>query len=115
MAALLAADKLVRRISMRVVELTERGAHAAPGSLFLGRPTEENEARPLQGLRNLGGVDDAVEWCAQVHDGDVRGVLLWGWSVLLLQRKAFERQARRAQWVAALLVSLGHHFDHGAK
>jgi hypothetical protein len=76
MAALLAADKLVWRISMRVIELAEHGAHATLGSLLLGRPAEENEARPLQGLRNLGGVDDAVERCAQVHDGDVRGVLL---------------------------------------
>jgi hypothetical protein len=76
MAALLAADKLVRCISMRVVELTERGAHAASGSLLLGGPAEENETCPLQGLRNLGGVDDAVERCAQVHDGDVRGFLL---------------------------------------
>jgi hypothetical protein len=71
MAALLAADKIVRCISMRVVELAERGAHAAPGSLLVGRPAEENEACPLQGLHNLGGVDDAVERCAQVHDGDV--------------------------------------------
>jgi hypothetical protein len=93
MAALLAADKLVRHVSMHVVELAERGAHAASCSLLLGRPAEENEACPLQGLCNLGGVDDAVERCAQVHDGDVRGVLLWEWSVLLLQRKAFERRA----------------------
>jgi hypothetical protein len=35
-----------------------------------------------------------IERCAQVHDGDDRSVLLWEWSVLLLQRKAFERQAR---------------------
>jgi hypothetical protein len=77
MVALLAANKLVRRISMRIVELAERGAHAAPGSLLLGRPAEENKARPLQGLRNPGGVDDTVEQCTQVHDGDVRGVLLW--------------------------------------
>jgi hypothetical protein len=76
MAALLVVDKLVRRISMCVVELAERGAHAAPGSLLLGRPAEENEARLLQGLRNPGGVDDAVEQCVQVHDGDVRGILL---------------------------------------
>jgi hypothetical protein len=47
MGALLAADKLVRRISMRVVELAERGAHMTPGSLFPGRPAEENEAHPL--------------------------------------------------------------------
>jgi hypothetical protein len=100
MAMLLAVDKLVQHVSMRVVELAECGAHAASGGLLLGRPAEENEARPLQGLRNLGGVDDAVEWCTQVHDGDVRGVLLWERSVLLLQRKA-----RGVRWVAALLVS----------
>jgi hypothetical protein len=74
---LLAADKLVRCISMRVIELAKRGAHVAPGSLLPSRPAEENEARPLQGLRDLGGVDDAVERCVQVHDGDIRGVLLW--------------------------------------
>jgi hypothetical protein len=34
-----------------------------------------------------------VEWCTQVHDGDIRGVLLWEWSVLLLWKKAFERRA----------------------
>jgi hypothetical protein len=84
MAALLAVDKLVRCVSMRVIELTERGAHATPDSLLLSRPAEENEACPLQGLRNLGRVNDVVERCAQVHDGDVRGVLLWEWSVLLL-------------------------------
>jgi hypothetical protein len=105
MAALLATDKLVWRISMCIVELTERGAHAAPGSLLLGRPAKENEARLLQGLCNPGRVNDAVEWCAQVHDGNVQGVLLWEWSVLLLRRKAFERRARGARWVAALLVS----------
>jgi hypothetical protein len=38
-----------------------------------------------------------IERCAQVHDGDVRGVLLWEWSVLRLQRKAFERRARGAR------------------
>jgi hypothetical protein len=76
MAALLATDKLVWRISMCVIELAECGAHAAPGSLLLGHPAEKNEARPLQGLCNPGGVDDAIERCAQVHDGDVRGVQL---------------------------------------
>jgi hypothetical protein len=115
MAALLAVDELIGRISMRVVELTERGAHVTPGDLFPGRPAEENEARPLQGLCDPGGVDDAVERCAQVHDGDIRGVLLWEWSVLFLQRKAFERRARGARRVVALLISQGHHFDHGAK
>jgi hypothetical protein len=115
MAALLAVNKLVRCISMRVVELAERGAHAAPGSLLPGHPAEENEARLLQVLCDLGEVDDVVERCAQVHDGDVRGILLWEWSVLLLQRKAFEWLARGARWVTALLISQGHHFDHGAK
>jgi hypothetical protein len=38
-----------------------------------------------------------VEWCAQVHDGDVRGVLLWEWSNLLLRKKAFEQRARGAR------------------
>jgi hypothetical protein len=71
MATLLAADKFVQCISMRVIELEERGAHAAPGSLLLGRSAKENETRPLQGLRNSGGVDDAVERCVEVHDGDV--------------------------------------------
>jgi hypothetical protein len=64
MAMLLAADKLVRCISMRVIELTERGAHVMPGRLLPGRPPEENEARLLQGLRDPGRVDDAVERCA---------------------------------------------------
>jgi hypothetical protein len=76
MAALLATDKLAWRASMRVVELAERGARATPDSLLLGRPAEEDEARPLQGLCYPGEVDDVVERCAQVHDGDVRGVLL---------------------------------------
>jgi hypothetical protein len=56
---------------MRIIELAERGAHATPGSLLLGRPAEENEAHPLQGLCEPGGVNDVVERCAQVHNGDV--------------------------------------------
>jgi hypothetical protein len=74
---------------MHVVELTERGAHTAPVNLILCHLAEEYEVRPLQGLRNLDGVDDVVEWCVQVHHGDVRGILL-------LWRKAFERRARGA-------------------
>jgi hypothetical protein len=97
MAAPLAMNKFVRRISMRVIELVERGAHATPYGLLLGRPAEEDEARPLQGLRYLDGVDDAVERCAQVHNSDVQGVLLWEWSILLLWRKAFEQRARGAR------------------
>jgi hypothetical protein len=94
MAVPLAMSKLNRCVSMRVVELAEHGARSASGVLVLGHLAEENEARPLQGFCNLDGVDDMVEWCAQVHHGDVRGVLLWEWSVLLLWRKAFERRAR---------------------
>jgi hypothetical protein len=97
MATLLAMGKLIWRVSMRVIELAERGAHATLNGLLLGHLAEENEARLLQGLRNLDGVDDVVERCAQVHDGDVRGVLLWEWSVLLLWRKAFERRAHGAR------------------
>jgi hypothetical protein len=70
---------------------------------------------PLQGLCDLDRVNDVVEWCVQVHDGDVRGVLLWEWSVLLLRKKAIEWRAHGAPWVTALLVPQGHHFDHGAK
>jgi hypothetical protein len=61
---------------MRVVELTERGAHAALGIFILGHLAEEDKTRPFQGLRDLDGVDDMVKWCAQVHDSDIQGVLL---------------------------------------
>jgi hypothetical protein len=77
MAAPLAMSKLIRRVSMRVIELVEHGAHPTLGDLIIGHLAEKNEACPLQGLRNLDGVDDVVEWCAQIHDGDLRGVLLW--------------------------------------
>jgi hypothetical protein len=82
---------------LRIIELAERGAHAAPGIFILGCLAEEDETRPFQGLRDLDGVDDVVEWCVQIHDGDVRGVLLWEWSYLLLWKKAFERRARGAR------------------
>jgi hypothetical protein len=61
---------------MHVVELAECGARAALVGLILSHLAEEDETRPLQGLGDPGGVDDAVERCTQVHDGDVRGVLL---------------------------------------
>jgi hypothetical protein len=61
MAAPLAMSKIVRCISMRVVELAERGAHAASGDLILSHLAEKNEARPLQGFSNLDGLDDVVE------------------------------------------------------
>jgi hypothetical protein len=74
------------------VELTVRGAHAAPSIYILGHLVEEDEPRPFQGLRDLDRVDEVVEWCTQVHDSTVRGVLL-------LRQKAFKRQARGAWWV----------------
>jgi hypothetical protein len=49
---------------MHVVELAERGACAAPVSLALSHLAKENEVRPLQGLGDLGGTDDAVEGSA---------------------------------------------------
>jgi hypothetical protein len=86
-------SKLNQRASMRIVELAEHGARSTLGVLVLGHLAEENEARPLQGFCNLDGVDDVVEWCTQVHHGDVRGVLLWERSVLLLWKKVFEWRA----------------------
>jgi hypothetical protein len=56
-------SKLDWCISMHVVELAKRGARTAPLDLILSHLAEEYEARPLQGLRNLDGVDDVVEWC----------------------------------------------------
>jgi hypothetical protein len=60
---------------------------------LLHRLAEEDETRPLQGLGDPGGVDDAAEGSVQVHHGDVRGILLWEWSILLLRKKAFRRRA----------------------
>jgi hypothetical protein len=82
---------------MRVVELVERGSHAVSGVFILGHLAEEDEAHPLQGFGDLNGVDDMIDRCVQVHDGDIRGVLLWEWSVLLLHRKAYERRAHGAR------------------
>jgi hypothetical protein len=50
--------------TLRVIELTEHGAHAAPSIFVLDHLAEEDEACPLQGLNDLDGVDDVVEWCA---------------------------------------------------
>jgi hypothetical protein len=86
-------SKLNWRASLRIMELAEFGAHSVLGVLVLGHLAEENEARPLQGLDDPGGVDDAVEWCVQVHHGDIRGILLWERSILLLWKKAFGRWA----------------------
>jgi hypothetical protein len=70
-------SKLSRCVSMNIIQLAERGASAASVDLVLSHLAEEDETRVLQGLGDPGGVDDAVERCEQVHDGDVRGVLLW--------------------------------------
>jgi hypothetical protein len=86
-----------QRSALCIVQLMERGAHTTPGVFVIGHLAEEGDAHPLQGLCDLDGVDDMVEWCAQVHDGDIRGVLLWEWSVLLLRKKAFKRWARSAR------------------
>jgi hypothetical protein len=90
-------SKIDRCVSMHVVELAERGARTAPVDLILSHLAKEYKARLLQGLRNLDGVDDVVERCAQVHYGDVWGILLWEQSILLLWRMAFERRARGAR------------------
>jgi hypothetical protein len=82
---------------MHVIELAERGARAAPVGLVLSHLAEEDETRPLQGLGDPSGIDDAAKGSAQVHHGDVRGVLLWEWSILLLWRKASGRRALRAR------------------
>jgi hypothetical protein len=60
-----------RRDTLRIVELTECGAHVAPDIFILGHLAEEDEMHPFQGLCDLDGVDDVVERCAQVHDSDV--------------------------------------------
>jgi hypothetical protein len=71
MAAPQVMSKLNRRASMRIIDIAEHGARSTLGVLVLGHLAEENEARPLQGFCNLDGVDDVVEWCTQVHHGDV--------------------------------------------
>jgi hypothetical protein len=90
-------SKLGRCVSMHVIELAERGARAALVGLILSHLAEEDETRPLQGLGNPGEVDDAAEGCAQVQHGDVRGILLWERSILLLRKKAFGRWALGAR------------------
>jgi hypothetical protein len=62
---------------MHVVELAERGTCTVLVGLVLSHLAKENEARPLQGLGDSGGIDDAVEGNAQVLHGDVQGVPLW--------------------------------------
>jgi hypothetical protein len=90
-------SKLGRCVSRHVIELAECGARTTPVGLVLSHLAEEDEACPLQGLGDLGGVDDTVEWCMQVHHRDIQGVLLWEQSVLLLWKKAFGRRALGAR------------------
>jgi hypothetical protein len=90
-------SELGQCLSMHVIELAERGARAAPVGLVLSHLAKKDETRPLQGLGDPGGIDDAAEGSAQVHHGDVRGLLLWEWSILLLWKKAFGRRALGAR------------------
>jgi hypothetical protein len=46
-----------------------------------------------------------IEGSTQVHHGDIWGILLWEWSILLLWKKVSGRRALGAQRVAALLFS----------
>jgi hypothetical protein len=69
-------SKLRRCISMHIIELAERGARTAPVGLVLSHLAKEDKTRLLQGLGDPGRVDDAAEGCAQVHPGDVRGILI---------------------------------------
>jgi hypothetical protein len=62
---------------MHVIELAECGARVALVGLVLGHLAEEDETRPLQGLGDPGGANDAAEGSMQVHHGDVWGILLW--------------------------------------
>jgi hypothetical protein len=57
-------SELGRCVSMHVVELAERGARTAPAGLVLSHLAEEDETRLLQGLGDLGGIDDAAEGSA---------------------------------------------------
>jgi hypothetical protein len=74
----------------------DHGIHTASGLIDVNRPSQEGDAGLLQGLNGLDRVDGTVEWCTQVHNGDVRGVLLWEQSHLLMWKKALEWRARGA-------------------
>jgi hypothetical protein len=83
--------------TLRDIELIEHGVHTASGVIDVHRLSREGGASLLQVLGGPDGVDGLVEWCMQVHDSDVRGVLLWEWSNLLQWKKTFERRARSAR------------------
>jgi hypothetical protein len=76
-AAAQVTGELGRCVYVHAVELAEHGARTASVGLVLSHLAKENEVRPLQGLGDPSGIDDAVEGSAQVHHGDVRGVPLW--------------------------------------
>jgi hypothetical protein len=103
-----------QRRTLHGVELMEHGTHAMLSVFDIGRFVEECDARLLQSLGGLDGVDGMVEWCVQVHNGDIQGVLRWERSSFLLWKKAFERRARRA-WCVAAFLAQGQHLDHGTK
>jgi hypothetical protein len=113
MIASRAASFSSQRRTLHGVELMERGTHAMLSVFDVGRFVEECDARLLQSLGGLDGVDGMVEWCVQVHNGDIQGVLRWERSSFLLWKKAFERRARGAWCVAAFLTPQGQHLDHG--
>jgi hypothetical protein len=50
--------------ALRIIEITERGAHVAPSVFIIGHLAKEGNARPLQGLCGLDAVEGVVEWCA---------------------------------------------------
>jgi hypothetical protein len=89
--------ELGRCMSMHVIEFAERGTCMAPVCLVLSHLAKENEARPLQGLGDPGGIDDTAKGSVLVHHGDARGVPLWESGVLLLRRWALERRVLGAR------------------
>jgi hypothetical protein len=63
--------------TLRGRELTEYGVHTSSGVVDVHRLSQEGGAIPLQVLGGPDGADGLVEWCMQVDDSDVQGVLLW--------------------------------------
>jgi hypothetical protein len=59
-----------QRGALHGVELVERGTHTMP-VFFDVSHLPRRVMRLLQVLGGLDGVDGGVEWCMQVHDGDV--------------------------------------------
>jgi hypothetical protein len=97
------------------VLLVERGEDTSTSVFDVDRFLEKVTARPLQILGDLDRIRGEFEWSAQVRDGCIQHALLWRWKILFRWRRAFERRARGAWWVAATILLQGQHFDHGAK